>query len=421
MKAVLEQRMDLFLELLEGRRDREDELVFTEEVLGERPLARIIDEIRAAAVSSEGFELLERRQLDRNTIGAWLRAKRDRSLWILRVGVEVAPSRRIEEFSLTASEGPRVDPDEAWRVFDGLVDGSGFTVGCFAGELGPDGALREIHSKSGDDRLAIGTLGMIWAHAALAEWIAEGGATWDDPLMIDESLRCLPESRTSVLAPGEILPLKTHARRALVEADNTAAEHLAAMLGRERIERARDRLRAEANTRDEVTDGEPFLTPAEMYRLKCGATSLVNRYAAAANDERRRMLEEDVPKSDVSAALFLTWDKPQQIGRVGWHASAREMCMTLAGLWGACRERKGCEAASLLTSTRTEHKRDDGCVSIALAGGEPGAIAAAWLRERPDGRVIVLAVIINDPATPIPERQSAGIVAKALDALSRTR
>ena len=118
---------------------------------------------RAVAESGGGFEVLERRQLDRNTIGAWLRGKHDRSLWILRVGVEVAPSRRIDEFSLTPTEGPKVDPDVPWRVFDALADNSGFDVGCFAGEVGEGGAIREIHAKSPDDRLAIGTLGMIWS------------------------------------------------------------------------------------------------------------------------------------------------------------------------------------------------------------------------------------------------------------------
>lgn len=424
MKPVLDQRLDLFLELLNGRREREDELVFTEEVLQARPLEAILAEIRQAAESSDGFEVLERRQLGRNLIGAWLRAKRDRrALRILKIGVEISPSRRIEEFSLLPTTGPREDPGAAWRVFDELVGAFQFRVGCFAGEVSPDGTVTESHSTSGDDRLAVGTLGMIWAHLALADWITEGGASWNDPLMIDESLRCLPDSRTSVLPAGESLSLMVHANRALVDSDNTAAEHLVAMLGRLRVERARDQVRVAAGRggeRAQPTDGEPFLSPAEMYRLKCGVTDLVNRYAAATNADRRAMLDNEVPESQVDAALFLGWNKPQQLERVGWHASPRELCVALARLWGRCKVGGECKSISLLSSRRPDAHAQEGCVSVALKGGEPGAIAAAWLRERPDGRVMVMAVIVNDPKRPVPADDSAAIVVRALDALSKT-
>ena len=133
------------------------------------------------------------------------------------------------------------------------------------------------------------------------------------------------------------------------------------------------------------------------------------------------MLDTEAPASEIDTSLYLTWTRPQQIGRVGWHATPRELCLALARLWEMCRGGRGCEAAQSLQSHRREQREEEGCLSIALAGGEPGAIAAAWLRERPDGRVMVMAVVINDPAKPIPEKQSAGIVVKALDALSRTR
>lgn len=424
LRPVLRKRLDLILESMGGENDRFDELRFTEAFIARTPRDVAIEQFRRAVAVSGGFEPLETRQLEPNMIGAWVRAKNNRrSLWILRLAVESVPPHRIDRLDLDAAPIPGPPIEESWAAFDESVSKARFRTAMAAFERRSDGTLHLLHAIDPDSRLAVGTFGTIWAHLALAEFINDGGASWDRGLVFDDSLRSLPPGRTSALEPGAELPLREFARRAARDGDNTAAEHLIAMLGRERIEQARDRVREQAAAAagiDPPPGGEPYLTTIEFYRLKCGATDLITRYADALTFERQReLLETEVAQTEVDPTLYRAWAAPQELKRVGWLATPRELCHLGARLFELSRSEGQSWALDALRAQAPDESAPKQSSTARSIAGEPGALAGLWIFERADGRAIILAMIMNRDRRAIPDRESSSLMADAIEILSR--
>lgn len=420
LRPILRQRLDLVLELLNGRYDRMEELVFTEDLEAETPVAGVRERIRGLAHRAGGFTVLETRQLEPTVMGAWLRMNAvRRSLWILKVGIEVMPPRRINRFELARAPLPGVDSTALWSEFDAMLKGQPFTTSFLAVELRPDGGRKVLHAVNPDQRLGIGLMGTLWAHLALSELVADGGEAWNRPLAFDESLRSLPASATTNVEPGTELPLWEYAARAMRDNDSTAAEHLIALLGRERIEQARDGVRARAAAESGEAGppgGEPFLTPLEFHKLKCGVTNLVMRYADSMNDARRRLLADEVPQAVVDPMLYHAWRSPQALDTVGWQASARELVLALCRLKELASAEGGERALEALTPPpRADTPAEWWTRSARRTAGEPGALACLWLLEDPTGRTFVMALIFNRHDRPLNSPTTAAIAAKALE------
>lgn len=415
LQEILRKRLDTVLALLAGEDDRAAELSFSEVFLASTPRDAALASLREHASPPDGYEVLQTRRFDSTTLGAWVRARSDRrKLLIVTVGIEAVQPNRLVRLSIRPAPEPGANPEAAWRDVDNSIAALPFTTALAAVRIERDGTVSMIHARDADARLGIGTMGTLFIHLALAQLVDEGGASWDQPLMINDTLRSLPENRTSRLVGAE-LPLKELSARAMIENDNTAADHLATFLGRERIELARDAIRA-ASAKQAGTEpppgGEPFLLTLENLRLKCGATNLIARYAEANSDARRRLLETDVPQSAVDPTLLRVWTRPQELTRVGWTASTRELALVAARLVELSRK-NGQQSA--LDALRKRH--GDAARRIA---GEPGALASLWIDARTDGRTYVLAITFNSDTGPIPENAVAEIIAMATDALSMT-
>lgn len=419
-RAAAKSRLDLVMSILNGEFDRMDEVRFSENFVSATPRDEAVALLRRTAAPEKGFEVLQTKYFDNVTIGAWARSQADREKFItIRLAVEANQPHRIDRLEILDSPPPGPGSANLWRELDESLAGKPFRAGVAVMELRPDGTRAMIHQVSPDERLGIGTMGTIFTHLAVAELIGEGAATWDKKLAIDESLRSLPDTRTSRLPGGTELSLSQYSRRAMSEADNTCADHLFAHLGRERIEFARNRIRATA-ARDAGVDpatipgGEPFLSVMENYRLKCGVTTLITRYAEASNDERRRLLDTEVANAEIHLTLLKLWKKPQELLRVGWTASPRELCEVGARLTELSRAPGGEWATGALRSAQQASPRLDVPSPTSRVAGEPGAEAALWMTPRADGRTIIAAIIFNSDA-PLDETQTKAITSRALE------
>ncbi len=423
-RLTLNRRLDLVMAILKGEFDRMDEVRFTEGFVSTTPREQAVAHLREKARPSEGFEVLHTKFFDDVTIGAWARSKTDRTSFItIRLSIEPTQPHRIDRLDIEPVPAPGSDNTNAWRALDESLEGKPFRTALAVIEIKPDGSHTTIHSVSPDERLGIGTMGTLFTHLALAELIAEGGASWDKPLSIDESLRSLPDSRTSHLAGGVELSLSQYSRRAMTEGDNTCADHLFAHLGRERIEWARDRVRAAAAKEADIeapTGSEPFLSTMENYRLKCGVTPLITRYADAPNDERRRLLETEVPKAEVDLTLLKLWKRPQELLRVGWTASPRELCEAGARLLELSKKPGNEWSIDALRPPEKRFAPGGASFTASRTAGEPGALAGLWINQRADGRAFIMAIVFNSEGRPVQEDQSAEIVAKALEVFMQT-
>lgn len=427
MRGVLKRRLDRIVEVISGDLTYLDTISFTERYLTETPREEALKSLRERAETGSKYEVLETRFSSAATINAWARDTNKRGSFItIRLSVEQTRPHRIDSLEIVAAPQPGSDSARAWLEFDDVLANRPFRTAMIAVEVNAEGATRIIHSTIPDQRLGMGTMGMLFTHLALAELIGEGdagGTSWDKPLRIEESLRSLPDSPTSHLPGGTELPLIEYARRAMLRGDSTCADHLIAHLGRERIELARDRVRATAAAHagiEPLPGGEPFLTIMENYRLKCGVSTLINRYASATNDERRALLDTEVPKSEIDLTLLELWKKPQELLRVGWTATPRELVEAGSRMIKLSRLSGNAPAVDALRPMGNRRQASGLQQPISLSAGEPGAQASLWIDERAEGRAIIMAIIFNIEKRPLPEQETAALFARAVEIVSMT-
>jgi hypothetical protein len=157
-----------------------------------------------------------------------------------------------------------------------------------------------------------------------------------------------------------------------------------------------------------------LLKTREFFQLKGAASeSLLERYAAAAAAERRRLLTDSIRPLPLPADAELA-SEPTAIESIEYFASAAELCRLIvaldrmAGRPGLAPVREALTENAGLRWDRTRWPL------IAYKGGsEPGVLNVTWLLERDDGARFAVSIGWNDPERPI-DRDRALAAAYAL-------
>jgi beta-lactamase class A len=208
-------------------------------------------------------------------------------------------------FSMLLLKPPELLPtslDEAVRRFSSLPG----KVGLLAIVDGqPRAALAP------DTPLAVGSAFKLAVLAALRARIAARQLDWTTVVALDDHWRSLPSGVLQTWPTGSHLTIETLASAMISISDNTAADALAALVGREAIDaKAPARLR-------------PFLTTREAFVLKAPENAaLLVRYRAATLARRRELLRE-VAARPLPRALELS--RPTALD-IEWYFSPRELC-----------------------------------------------------------------------------------------------
>ena len=170
-----------------------------------------------------------------------------------------------------------------------------------------------------DKPLAVGSAFKLFLLAQLSHEISAGQRQWADVVRIDH--RSIPSGILQTWPEGSPVTLHTLAALMISQSDNTAADMMLHLLGREKVEQllpslgiaAPDRLR-------------PLLTTREAALLKTGDPALVKQWAAASEAERQAML--DGPIAALSAGKIdvakLAAD-PVAIDSVEWFVSTSDL------------------------------------------------------------------------------------------------
>lgn len=285
---------------------------------------------------------------------------------------------------------------ESWAAIDEALAGLGAQVSLLAAEVGPDGALREIHARGAQQSLAIGSAFKLWVLDALAESVQAGERSWDDTLVVRDALRSLSSTHLDKVEDGTEMTLRALAGSMIEVSDNTATDMLVLDLGRPAVEAALPR-----TAHSEPTRNQPFMTTRDLFWLKVQADeAAVQSYLAADTDGRRAILDAGVPL-DLGTAYWkaMSWTAPRHIDSLEWFATAHDLAAVLVAL----RERASEPVREILTKNpglpmcgawqRVHFK----------GGSEPGVYNVSWLLERDDGRTFVLVITLNDPTTLIPD------------------
>ena len=315
------------------------------------------------------------------------------------------------------------DASLRWRELDAALNAEPFTSSIIAFELVKGSGPQLVAARAPDRSLSIGTTAMVWTHLALLEAAANNELPWDAPILFDSAIKTWPRSDSYELPEGIALPVAEWTRRMMSQTDNIAADHLIAIIGADRIESTRDRVRAGlwegAGPRRAPVGGEPFLTTAQFHALKCNVDlKVLDCYAYSGLDERRRILEDQRLLALMSEQVMANWFNPLYIETVGWFATSRELAAAAIEV-DLLTASPGMEpAAQAWRLPAAEHPQGPWARVHGKLGGEPGALAGVWLLERRDGRRFVLAMIFNNPRQIVPEHLGVRYIQRTLATLA---
>jgi hypothetical protein len=288
---------------------------------------------------------------------------------------------------------------KSWKGLDSRLKKVAPEVGFVAAEV-TDGTCRVINELDGEQPLAIASAFKLYVLGALAEAVAAGEIGWDDPLAISAALKSLPNGDMRLEPEGAVFPLRTYAERMMADSDNTATDHLIALLGRERVEAYMAEM---GHQRPELN--QPLLLTREWFALKLRYTEEeLGEFVAASDAEQRAFLAEDVDPVAGTLSEIEQWSGPNEIETIEWFASAGDLCRALASLHGQAQAEPENLAPIYDALSLNPGVPWDAATWRYVGfkeGYETGVKAYAWLLQRADGRWFAVSAIINDPTTEI--------------------
>ncbi|MDR3752574.1 MAG: serine hydrolase [Terracidiphilus sp.] len=199
-------------------------------------------------------------------------------------------------------------PAKPANVTDVIKEFSALSGKVSAAVTEDDKLLASLHP---DDALAVGSAFKLAILAAAQEQTAAGKHRLDEVHLLDQSWKSLPSGVLQSWPVGTPLTLATLENEMISVSDNTAADAMLSIVGREEVEKFAPRNR-------------PFLSTRETFALKAqGNEALLDRYREADEAHRRAMLGEIDAQPVPSAAQF---GEAPVAPDVEWFFTGAELC-----------------------------------------------------------------------------------------------
>ncbi len=291
---------------------------------------------------------------------------------------------------------PEPEPLDSWQAvtaaLQGITPGAQLLVAEVTGET-----CQPLHEHAAEQALALSSTASLYVVAELARQVEAGTLAWSSPVTVQSQLKSLPPGELETLPAGTELELWAVADKMLAQSDNSAADHLITLLGRENVEGV---LPAAGHAAPQLN--VPFLTTRELFlfRLELSEPEL-DAYLDMAVPQRRAFLaglSERMPLLESARDWFM----PRRIQELEWFASAQDLCRLMAHL----RTRSEAPGMGRLADVLSQ---DPGLPLdpaefpfVSFKGGsEPGVLNLTWLVERADGKRLFVTIGLNNPASPI--------------------
>ncbi|WP_326696458.1 serine hydrolase [Streptomyces sp. NBC_01754] len=275
--------------------------------------------------------------------------------------------------------GPEVvtPPVRAWSDLARALEQPGVTWSALVTRT-DGGSAETLYAKDADRPMPNGSSYKLYLMRALAEAVATGAVRWDDEVTVTPALRSLPTGDMQELPDGTRVPVRETAYKMIAMSDNTAADLIQDLLGRDAVERA-------------VVDGghsdpallRPFLTSHEVFEIGWGASELRAGWAASDEAGRRRLLERiagpiTVRGSDLGPTVH-------QLG-LDWHMSAWDVARVLGALVeDGVRDASGVVNAVLTAYPGVPIDSARWPRAVFKGGSCPGVMMFCWLLEDAGG------------------------------------
>lgn len=275
-----------------------------------------------------------------------------------------------------------------------------------------EGAPQRLESHNPDQPFAVGSAFKLVILSELVRETNAGTRRWDDKVTLDG--RPLPGGAFAASPAGTQVSIRDLAAKMISVSDNSAADILLHLVGRDRAEAMLPVLGVSDPRRD-----RPYLSTLEMFKLKgVDHGALGMRYLALDEAGRRSMLDREVdplPISAIDPALFAD-KKPVLIDRIEWYFTPADLVRIMDWLRRNTDSGAGAEARTILAINSGIGGAAKGWKYVGYKGGsEPGVLDMTLLLQAKDDSWYVLTGSWNNPAADVDLMQFAGLVSRAAE------
>ena len=271
-----------------------------------------------------------------------------------------------------------------------------------------------IAALNADGELAIGSAFKLYVLGELAREVDANERKLTDVVTLDDRWYSLPSGVLQTWPHGSPVTLHTLASFMISISDNTAADQLLNILGRERVENlVAETKHAQSNL------NQPFLSTLEMFKLKGEPThKAAEQYLALDVNGRRRFLAEQIAAIKREDTKPFADGKPAYIDRIEWFASATDLCRIMN--WLRRNTEPNTRASSLRdvlsinTGSGLNVSRERWSFIGFKGGSEPGVLNMTYLLQSKSGQWYAMAITWNDPTAPLDNSKVFGLVQRAL-------
>lgn len=252
-----------------------------------------------------------------------------------------------------------------------------------------DSAHEPILAINAGQQLAIGSTFKLYLLAALARSIAKGDRAWSDVVQLDR--KSLPSGQMQNWPGGAPVTLHTLATMMISVSDNTAADILLRLMGRNEVEAELIR-----SGHSNPTKTLPFLSTLQLFAIK-GNEEILGRYLAADGPSRRRMadqFEEDVG-GDPGLITPPRFSEPTAIDTVEWFASGEDLRKLIHSI--AQFSDPTARQIMAINPALPQAQRSNWQYAGYKGGSEPGVLNLTWLLQDKADSWHVLTMGWNNP------------------------
>lgn len=281
-------------------------------------------------------------------------------------------------------------------------------AGYIVQELSNDGATKILAARNADHQFAIGSTFKLYILAELASEVEAGTRKWTDVApLAHRSFSSAATNRWPKDSPATLHSLATWM---ISVSDNSAADTLLYLLGREKVE---EKLALIGHGDPDKT--LPFLSTVEAFALKSAANGeLRDRFLKADEAKQRELLSSEAAKlayDKIDPSTFTAG--PAYIDTLEWFASPQDLVRLLNNI----RRTGNHDAFDIMavnpgTSTSSSGKWK----YLGYKGGsEPGVISMSYLAQSPSGKWFAISGSWNDRDKPVEDAKFAGLMTRLLD------
>lgn len=277
-----------------------------------------------------------------------------------------------------------------WADLEAVLDIPGVAFSILAARLEGDHAVI-LHERDAERAMPTGSAYKLYLMRALVHALERGEVRWDDEVTVRPELRSLPTGDMQDLPDGTRVSVRETAHKMIAMSDNTAADLVADLLGREAVERAV----ADSGHHDPALL-RPFLSSREVFELGWGDPALREAWATGDEAARRRLLRQVERPLTVRGADLVT---PVHHLGLDWHMNAHDVLKVLSALvQDSDRDGSGTVERILTAYPGVAIDRARWPRAVFKGGSCPGVMMFCWLLEDPDGvrHVLVLQQAADD-------------------------